>query len=190
MAILILDVGGVLVDHDNALLLRNLAALIGGDPATILPTFRDAGLGVGRRSAEAIYADLAAERGAKIDVEAFRAAWSSHFTPKPEMLAFAREKAREGRLALCSNSNAAHWDGLNALYGLGALGPAILSHQVGVEKPAEEIFRLAARALDVDPRDCLMVDDQEAYLAGATAIGMRVHVFRGREGLERALAAA
>ena len=50
----------------------------------------------------------------------------------------------------------------------------VISVEAGVAKPDPEIFRIAARRLGVDPRDCVMVGDSLARdVAGAKAAGMR-----------------
>ncbi len=50
----------------------------------------------------------------------------------------------------------------------------ILSAEVGVMKPATEIYALAANRLDVDPASCLYVGDgSDSELAGAAKAGMR-----------------
>lgn len=54
----------------------------------------------------------------------------------------------------------------------------VISDEVGVCKPHPEIFHHTARALSVDPRDCLHVgDSEEADIAGAVGAGLRaLHV--------------
>jgi putative hydrolase of the HAD superfamily len=48
----------------------------------------------------------------------------------------------------------------------------VISGEVGMRKPEEAIFRHAARALGLDPRNCVFIDDVEANVAAATACGM------------------
>ena len=185
---LILDIGGVLVDHDDKILADRLVRLLGdGDRETILSAFRESGLGVGRRRPEAVYEDLARRLGALIDVAAFRRVWSSHFTPKDDMLAFARDWAKQAPLVLCSNTDAVHWAFVSEHFGLDRLGSAVLSHECGLAKPDPEIYLLAAEAHGAAPQDCVFVDDKEAYVEGARAVGMRGHRFAGLDGLRASL---
>lgn len=188
---LILDVGGVLVDHDNALLVERLAALLGAGAKreTLLSAFAASGVGAGRAPAEAVYLDLAARLGAPADAQRFLHVWSSHFTAKPEMLAFLDARAARERIVLCSNTNAAHWDFLEAHFALTKrVAHAVLSHECGYEKPDAEIYLLAVEAHGARPEDCLFVDDRAEFVAAAEALGLRGHVFRDRAGLEAALA--
>lgn len=185
---LILDIGGVLVDHDDMLLADRLVRLLGGaNRTTILSAFRESGLSAGRRRPEDVYVELAQRLGAVADVTAFRHVWSSHFTPNEGMIAFAREYASRAPLALCSNTDPVHWDFVSAHFGLDKLGPAVLSHECGFLKPDPEIYLLAAQAHDAAPQECLFVDDKPAYVDGARAVGMQAHLFLGLDGLMTAL---
>jgi beta-phosphoglucomutase-like phosphatase (HAD superfamily) len=55
-------------------------------------------------------------------------------------------------------------------------------------KPAPDLFLLAADRLQVDPADCVVVEDSAAGVAGATAAGMRAIGFVGRSRAEGRLA--
>jgi putative hydrolase of the HAD superfamily len=48
----------------------------------------------------------------------------------------------------------------------------VISGEVGMRKPEEAIFRHAARALGLEPRECVFIDDIEANVAAAVACGM------------------
>lgn len=49
----------------------------------------------------------------------------------------------------------------------------VLSGEEMLAKPHPEIYRLTAKRLGVDPKHCLMVDDDEDNCAGADAAGMQ-----------------
>jgi HAD superfamily hydrolase (TIGR01509 family) len=55
-------------------------------------------------------------------------------------------------------------------------------------KPAPHLFRLAAERLEVDPADCIVVEDSAAGVAAASAAGMRPIGFVGRSRTEGRLA--
>jgi putative hydrolase of the HAD superfamily len=57
----------------------------------------------------------------------------------------------------------------------------VISGEVGLNKPDPEIFRLAAKAIDVDPSECVFVDDLKENCAGAEAVGMTAILHRGAE---------
>lgn len=51
----------------------------------------------------------------------------------------------------------------------------VLSYEHGVQKPDPRLFTAACAALDVDPRQVLMVGDSRVADGGAAALGCRVH---------------
>ncbi len=56
----------------------------------------------------------------------------------------------------------------------------VLSCEVGVEKPAPEIYRLALDLAGVTAQQAVFVDDQPAFCAGAAALGIiAVQIVRG-----------
>ncbi len=48
----------------------------------------------------------------------------------------------------------------------------VISGEVGLHKPQPEIFELAAERVDLEPADCVFVDDLRENCAGAEAVGM------------------
>ena len=48
----------------------------------------------------------------------------------------------------------------------------VISSEVGMRKPEERIFRHAASLLGLDPRECVFIDDVEANVAAAKAVGL------------------
>ncbi|NLD85260.1 MAG: HAD-IA family hydrolase [Actinomycetales bacterium] len=48
----------------------------------------------------------------------------------------------------------------------------VLSGVIGVEKPESEAFLEAARTLELEPRECVMVDDAIENVLGAVQTGM------------------
>ncbi len=49
----------------------------------------------------------------------------------------------------------------------------VLSYSVKLAKPDPLIYELAANRLNVEPSECVFVDDIERYCEGATAVGMQ-----------------
>jgi HAD superfamily hydrolase (TIGR01509 family) len=63
----------------------------------------------------------------------------------------------------------------------------VISGEVGVAKPAAEIFYIAARNLGLQPEECVMVDDLEKNVIGARMTGMYAIQFTSRLQLEKEL---
>lgn len=64
----------------------------------------------------------------------------------------------------------------------------IISGDVGVTKPSQEIFELMAMKLGLRPEECLMIDDLPKNIEGAESAGMRAVLFTSRHQLEQDLA--
>jgi putative hydrolase of the HAD superfamily len=54
----------------------------------------------------------------------------------------------------------------------GMFDAVVLSGREGLRKPEPEIYLLAARRLGIRPEDCVFVDDVQANVDGARAVGM------------------
>jgi putative hydrolase of the HAD superfamily len=54
----------------------------------------------------------------------------------------------------------------------GLFDVVVISGEVGMRKPEEAIFRHAAQALGLEPRECVFIDDIEANVTAAAACGM------------------
>ncbi|MFC1418424.1 HAD family hydrolase [Streptacidiphilus cavernicola] len=105
-----------------------------------------------------------------------------------EAVALLRQ-ARE-RTPVVLVTNATTWlDGDLALLGLDDLADAVVnSSRVGVAKPDPRIYRIAAAEAGVPPERCLFVDDNEANVEAARALGMTGVVHTDPSDLRRALA--
>ncbi|MEV0705755.1 HAD-IA family hydrolase [Saccharopolyspora sp. NPDC050389] len=86
----------------------------------------------------------------------------------PPLLDVARRIRRAGiGTALVSNANGLADPGLTELF-----DAVVLSGAVGVAKPSLEIYRLTARRLGLEPRQCVFVDDLPRNVSGAVEAGM------------------
>jgi putative hydrolase of the HAD superfamily len=91
-----------------------------------------------------------------------------------DMLDLIRELRETGlRIGLLSNSWGARdsypADVLDELF-----DDAVISGEVGMRKPEERIFRLAAERLGLSPAECVFVDDIEGNIAAARMLGFAV----------------
>jgi HAD superfamily hydrolase (TIGR01509 family) len=77
------------------------------------------------------------------------------------------------RTGIVSNSFVGAREREQARYGFGDLTDTIAySHEVGVSKPDPAIYLEACRRLDVRPEEAVFLDDVEAAVEGARAVGM------------------
>lgn len=98
----------------------------------------------------------------------------------------ARALKERYRLGLLSNDVSEwsaylrHKHGLNDLF-----GTSIISGDVGLRKPAPEIFTLAASTMNARPNECIFLDDQLRNLKAAHDAGMKtIHFHRYPSSLE------
>jgi putative hydrolase of the HAD superfamily len=91
-----------------------------------------------------------------------------------DVLPFMRELRSRGiKIAVISNCDENTRDLLVEL-GVAALADAlILSNEVGVAKPAAQIYQIALDKLGVNAEAALFADDNATYCAGAAALGIR-----------------
>jgi epoxide hydrolase-like predicted phosphatase len=95
---------------------------------------------------------------------------------EPMVDAVRQVRASELLTGLVSNSwSTAHYDRklLAELFDV-----VVISAEVGLHKPEPEIYRLAAHRLEVEPAECIFVDDLQENCAGAEAVGMTAVRFR------------
>jgi putative hydrolase of the HAD superfamily len=190
--LLILDVGGVLVRHDNGLLYDRLAARC-ADPFAVRPLLpaavHDEVIGCGRMTAADLHGRLVIEYGLAATYEAFLVLWSSHFSEEPDMEPVVSALASRYRVVLFSNTNAAHWAHVTAYYPLlAAAHRAYLSHELGLVKPDPAAFRRVLELEDRRPDEAIFVDDRVENVVAARALGMAGIVFTGATSFRVSLA--
>ena len=86
--ILVFDIGGVIIFHDNALLLKRLMSRMKCPPdeATLLVAIRDSGIGTGASSVPQLWTALVSDFSWTGTYDEFLSDWSSHFAPNASML--------------------------------------------------------------------------------------------------------
>ncbi len=130
---------------------------------------------------------IAAALGIRMTASQFAEIWNSIFLPETlvteDMLAALK---RRYRLILLSNTNAIHFEGLEAGYPiLRYFDHYVLSHKVRMMKPDPRIYLHSAALAGCTPEECLFIDDLPENVEGARAVGMQAVVFRSRAELEQ-----
>jgi putative hydrolase of the HAD superfamily len=96
--------------------------------------------------------------------------------PEEAMIEAVRQ-ARAAGIPTCLVSNSwvmdHYTDEIRALF-----DAVVISAEVGLHKPQPEIFLLAAERLNVEPKQCVFVDDLRENCEGAEAVGMRAVLHR------------
>jgi putative hydrolase of the HAD superfamily len=90
------------------------------------------------------------------------------------------------RTAILSNADQSLRDRLRQLGIHDLFDTVVSSAEEGVAKPDAEIYRRAAKRLGLPPESCVFVDDYEANVQAAQALGMRGIVYRVDRGQDLA----
>jgi putative hydrolase of the HAD superfamily len=128
--------------------------------------------------------------GIGCDEETLRRAYADMFWPNEEVCALVPQLKPRYRLLLGSNTNELHSQHFRRQFAdvLGHFDALVLSHEVGARKPRPEFFLAAQRRAGRPAAECLFIDDLEANVAGARALGWHGIVYRPGRGLARQLA--
>jgi putative hydrolase of the HAD superfamily len=95
-------------------------------------------------------------------------------------------------VAMLSNMNAVHWEGVVSAWPLiKRFDHVFTSFQLGLIKPDVEVFHHVVEALGVEPEQVFFVDDNTINVEGARRAGLHAQQVRGvaeaRAALDRAL---
>jgi HAD superfamily hydrolase (TIGR01509 family) len=99
----------------------------------------------------------------------------------PGIREFLAAMQREGIQVGCITNDVAEWSlRQRRRYGLqDSIGPWVVSGEVGVRKPAAEIYERFLAEAGCDAGDCLFVDDTVENLDAAAGLGFRTLQFPG-----------
>jgi putative hydrolase of the HAD superfamily len=187
-----LDLGNVLSLVDESVGARELARLSGMPEqevfAAVFAPARKVLLETGRQTFDDFAADCATRLGATIPAGQFRAVYESVLTPNLAVFPLVERLVARGRVGLCSNTSAVHWElERRRLPFASRLDPVIVSYEVGVMKPDPAIFHALASAAGVPAQLVLFVDDRAENVDGAKRAGLEAVQFTGVARLERDL---
>ena len=183
--ILLFDFGGVLVDLDKQRCIEAFYRL-GFDIRPYLGTYRQGGvfslLERGAIGVPEFCDEIRRMAGNSTLTDASIAqAWEQYLVGVPaERLEKLLELRQSYRVSLLSNTNIIHWkQSLRDFFNYKGLGindffeEVFLSYELGIEKPAPEIFRIVAERLGAQPEDILFLDDSEVNCEAARNCGLQ-----------------
>jgi putative hydrolase of the HAD superfamily len=178
---IILDLGNVLVFHDNALLFLRLGQRAGLAPHEVAQRLTGAGWTAANRGlldAAGIRRDVCGALGMDLPMEEFAPLWSSHFTVHTAVLPRVEALVGRVKLLLLSNTNALHVAYLRPqLPLLQRFDAVLMSCEVGHVKPEPAFYQLALERAGCAPHEAAFFDDLPEFVEAANALGIRGHVF-------------
>jgi FMN phosphatase YigB (HAD superfamily) len=109
--------------------------------------------------------------------------WGEYLgAPNTELIDWFAARRPRYRTGIVSNSFVGAREKERERYGLEELTDTIVySHEAGVAKPDPVIYLEACRRLEVRPEEAVFLDDVEAAVEGARAVGMAAVVYRDNE---------
>jgi len=174
---LFLDIGMVLVRLDYEPLAERMRALAGIEPVQLQALLTAGNLvqryETGKITEAAFHEEVCRRIGTSIPRTAFHEAWYSIFGQPlipDECLATLAQRVP---LWALSNTNRLHFEFMTRRYGFFRhFAGFVLSHEVGLLKPDERIFRIALEKVQARASEVLFVDDQDANIRAAQALGI------------------
>ena len=192
---IIFDLGRVIVPFDFDRGYARIAALTGIPAAEISGRIRVTGLVERFERGELARADFVSQLSQHLTLtstdQEFCELWNCIFLPDtliPESLL--EGLRRSHRLLLLSNTNSIHFQMARKNYPLlRHFDSYVLSYEVGMMKPAPQIYREAIARAGCLPQECLFIDDLEINVAAARQEGMDAEQFVSLDKLEKDLRA-
>jgi HAD superfamily hydrolase (TIGR01509 family) len=194
-ALIVFDIGNVLVRFSPARAGRNFDRLIPGAGAKLIDLIWKTRLGLdferGRMSGAAFHRECQRRAGLRIPYKDFRRAFCDIFTPMRANLNLLRRLSAHHPTALLSNTNPIHWRHIRRAYPL--LNRArfpLASHLLKEMKPAPVVYRRLAARTGFPLKNMVYVDDHPDFVAAARRLGVRALCYDGRTSLRRLLTRA
>ncbi len=189
----VFDVGGVLLDWNPRYLYRKLIpdeAEMEAFLATVCAPDWNLAQDAGRS-----WADAVAERTRQFPeqaalIRAYDERWQE-MVPRAfdDTVSILEELKRAGRrLYSITNFSAEKFDLEREIWlFLNWFDGIVVSGEIGQVKPHPAIYQRLLDTYDLNAEDCLFIDDVQANVDGARAVGMHAHQFISAEGLRQAL---
>lgn len=144
----------------------------------------------GKLTTQEFYQHIVAHFNVSLEFERFAHWWNSLFSPMPEMAAVVARLAKSYPLFLLSNTNALHFEYIQANYPVVAnFSQFILSYQVGSRKPERGIYEHLILKSGLPPENILFIDDKMIFVAAAREQGILAWQFTSGQDLKRQLMA-
>jgi FMN phosphatase YigB (HAD superfamily) len=189
------DLGNVIIPVDFRRCHEALARVCPHPPEKVPKILGKSGLPQrfeqGEVSAEDFVAETCRLLDMNISFDDFWDLWTRIFLPEtliPESLLAGLR--RNHRLLLLSNTNSIHFEMAKERYPLlRHFDDYILSYEIGVMKPAPQIYHQAIARAGCRPQECLFIDDLEINVAAARQEGMDAVQFQSLGQLQEELLA-
>jgi putative hydrolase of the HAD superfamily len=175
---IIFDIGGVLISFDFVRLAQELSRRTGQEPEKLLPCFRAAtvrDVETGAVGPEEFFDRTMAPLLRGMGYEDWIRAWMDNYSINEPGWALLELARRHGR-TVCILSNLAHYNQVaierKFPHFFQTTDHNFYSYELGLHKPAPEIFLKVSDLLGTEPGDCFFLDDVAENVDGARQSGM------------------
>lgn len=187
ISLLVFDMGHVFIDFEWDIVcegFRQRAAVSGEQFAQVLKHLGSLGYERGTISTPQFLASMNELLRTDITEVEFTGLWNATFRENDEMSRLFVALRKTHPLYLLSNTNDNHYEFLQSTFNVARhFDELILSYEVGSTKPDAAIYQEVVNRSGLDPSQCLFVDDLEANVEAAAALGMQTIQFTGVEPL-------
>jgi HAD superfamily hydrolase (TIGR01509 family) len=189
---IIFDLFGVVISFDEDIVYTRLARHC-DNPERTLTAMRGLVsqdiLIRGRQTLSQLHEQLRALYGLRLDLPVFEAAWLEPYSgPMLGMAALIESLASRYKLILLSNVDPFYWQALLKRHPeLACFSAHLLSWQLGMAKPDQEVFLHAIKTANVPASQCFFIDDKRENIEAASAVGLLGHQFVDADVLKQAL---
>lgn len=185
------DIGGVLFTDPLRNIVKYVSEQTGKNPAMVRNAMR-AKWGMykeARIDAGGFWQAGLDKIGAKMDIEELNEKACNMIKEIDSMLLFAKKlKENRYKLGIISNNTKEWFEYEKSKFRIDEIFDAIvLSCDEQVSKPNERLYRICAEKLNLEPEECVYVDDKESNLEPAEKLGMKTIHFENQNQLKNGL---
>jgi putative hydrolase of the HAD superfamily len=190
---IIFDFGNVIGFFDHRRATRRLAQQTGLPEEMLFDTLLDFDLEdpfeAGLLTSAEVFTRLRTAWGITIPDALLDQTLADIFWPNPEICDLVPRLRGRYRLLLGSNTNEIHARQFRRQFAdvLRHLDHLVLSFEIGTRKPKAAFFEHCQQRAGCAPEECLFIDDLEANIVGARAVGLQGLVYRHGEALPERL---
>lgn len=190
---LFFDLGNVLIDFDHDKMWKEISIVCGVDESSLKEIVMNQNLWrryeVGLLKSSSFLKEIELGLKKKIDQESFKLKASDIFSENVEMTSLLKDLKKRGyEIFLISNTCDIHFEFIKKKFPIfDQFDGLILSYEVSMRKPSEEIFSYALAKTSSKPEECLFIDDLVEHTNAARSLGMVTHHFSGIDGLRKDL---
>ena len=133
----------------------------------------------GKISEETFWNFVTKELGLKVNLEEITTIFKDSYEVNLEVLEYIKKVKEAGYITcVCSNNFPTRINALDKKWGISDLFDIkVFSYEVGIMKPAKEIFQALIDKANVLPHEIVYSDDNESKLQGAKELGINTFVF-------------